>query len=245
MLGGDPFSSSLICHLFLPFQVLSETGPSGLTLSDIAYRMQKNGLRDLKTIRHPEASIAQAMSRDAVFVRVAPSTFALQSVITHQRRLLAKQEQRTPMPKEASAGGAPQTEPSSAAKAPDEGAASALTPGAKEAEEEMAEYSDDDDDDEDADAAVGREPQAEPWLQAFLTTDYDSLSLTDRLGALSFLVSLVVNSPTVRAKLDERSEQGARLKRTLLEEVKVCLLMALHLDAWIHNDITAVGCLDV
>jgi hypothetical protein len=165
------------------------------------------------------------MSRDAVFVRVAPSTFALQSVITHQRRLLARHEQRTPGPKESSVALtlAADANPSSTAdKLPD--GREATTPGAKDAQEEEAEYSDDDVEDEDVDAAAGgREPQAEPWLQAFLTTDYDSLSLADRIGALSFLVGLVINGPTVRAKLDERSDQGARLKRSLLEEVKVCL----------------------
>ena len=211
-------------------QVLSDAGPAGLSLAEIAYRMQKQGLRDLKTTKTPEASIAGAMSRDAVFVRVAPSTFALQSVVTHQRKLLASKQhdhKATPQPKEMTPAAAV-PEPGAAATLPldaDAGAAAgaAATPAAKEAQpEEEGEYnSEEEEEEEDGEGGSGRHARAEPWLQALLFQDYDTLSLTDRLGALSFLVNLVCNGPTVRAKLDERCEQGARLKRMLLEEVKV------------------------
>lgn len=214
--------------------MLSDAGPAGLSLTEIAYRMQKQGLRDLKTTKTPEASIAGAMSRDAVFVRVAPSTFALQSVVTHQRKLLASKHHdhkaSTPQPKELAPAAAP-SELGAAAALPsdmnpgaDAGAAAgaAATPAKEAQPEEEAEYnSEEEDEEEDGEGGSGRHARAEPWLQALLSQDYDALSLTDRLGALSFLVNLVCNGPTVRAKLDERSEQGARLKRMLLEEVKV------------------------
>ena len=64
------------------WQVLSEVGPEGLTISEIATRIQKQGLRDLRTSKTPEATVAGALSRDAVFCRVAPATYALH-VHTH------------------------------------------------------------------------------------------------------------------------------------------------------------------
>lgn len=59
------------------WQVLSSVGPDGLTISEIASRIQKQGLRDLRTSKTPEATVAGALSRDAVFCRVAPATYAL------------------------------------------------------------------------------------------------------------------------------------------------------------------------
>lgn len=200
--------------------------------------MAKQGLRDLSTIRNPESSIAQSMSRDVVFHRVATSTFALQSVITHQKKLLAGRDNKTPQmthqmkestPSAAGEAGPSLTpaaiEPPGSQPPPDaSGTAAAATPATKsepQAEDEADYNSEEDDEDEDGVGGSGRQSQAEPWLQALMTQDYDSLSLVDRLAALSFLVNLVTNGPTVRAKLDERSEQGAKLKKALLEEVKV------------------------
>lgn len=188
-------------------------------MTEIAARMSKLGLRDLSTVRHPEASIAQAMSRDVVFRRVATLTFALQSVITHHRKLLASS--KTPQPKETlpSPGGTCAAEPCAQ---PD--TTNVATPVGNTGEppaEDDADYISDDDD-EDGVGGTGRQSQAEPWLQALLTQDYDLLSLADRLAALTFLINLVTNGPTVRAKLDERSEVASKLKKSLLEkEVKV------------------------
>jgi len=204
--------------------------------------MAKHGLRDLSSIRNPESSIAQSMGRDVVFHRVAPSTFALQSVITHQKKLLSGRDNKTPLPKEMTPSAAGGTGPSPAHASvepvshPDAGNAAAATPASKnepQAEEEGDYNSEEDEEDEDGVGGSGRQAQAEPWLQALMTHDYESLSLVDRLAALSFLVNLVVNGPTVRAKLDERSEQGAKLKKALLEEVKVSHFLDDMLDSCI------------
>ncbi len=175
--------------------------------------MQKKGLRDLKTTKTPEASIAGAMARDVLFVRVAQSTFALQSVIVHHRKILStsKHAERTPPPDAPAAAAGMDVDATTAAK-PE--ATAATLP------EEEAEYSISEDEEEDADG-VGRQSDHQPWLTALLSHDYDSLSFTDRLAALSFLINLVVNSPTVRAKMDDREEQATKLKKALLEEVKV------------------------
>ncbi|CAH8337883.1 unnamed protein product [Eruca vesicaria subsp. sativa] len=63
---------------FAAFHVLSIEGEKGLTILEVAEKIQKSGLRDLTTSRTPEASVAAALSRDTkLFERVAPSTYCV------------------------------------------------------------------------------------------------------------------------------------------------------------------------
>ncbi|XP_048138027.1 homeobox-DDT domain protein RLT2 isoform X2 [Rhodamnia argentea] len=63
---------------FAAFHVLSLEGDEGLTILEVADRIQKCGLRDLTTSRTPEASVAAALSRDTkLFERTAPSTYCV------------------------------------------------------------------------------------------------------------------------------------------------------------------------
>ncbi|KAK3184068.1 hypothetical protein Dsin_031354 [Dipteronia sinensis] len=63
---------------FAAFHVLSLEGSKGLTILDVADKIQKSGLRDLTTSKTPEASIAAALSRDSkLFERTAPSTYCV------------------------------------------------------------------------------------------------------------------------------------------------------------------------
>ncbi|XVE66156.1 hypothetical protein DITRI_Ditri08aG0057700 [Diplodiscus trichospermus] len=65
---------------FAAFHVLSLEGSNGLTILEVAEKIQKSGLRDLKTSKTPEASIAAALSRDTkLFERTAPSTYCVRS----------------------------------------------------------------------------------------------------------------------------------------------------------------------
>ncbi|XP_066312282.1 homeobox-DDT domain protein RLT2-like isoform X2 [Miscanthus floridulus] len=65
---------------FAAFHVLSLEGSKGLTILEVAEKIQKSGLRDLTTSKTPEASIAAALSRDAkLFERTAPSTYCVKS----------------------------------------------------------------------------------------------------------------------------------------------------------------------
>ncbi|KAF0917404.1 hypothetical protein E2562_017855 [Oryza meyeriana var. granulata] len=65
---------------FAAFHVLSLEGSKGLTILEVAERIQKSGLRDLTTSKTPEASIAAALSRDTkLFERTAPSTYCVKS----------------------------------------------------------------------------------------------------------------------------------------------------------------------
>ncbi|XP_059452338.1 homeobox-DDT domain protein RLT2 isoform X1 [Corylus avellana] len=63
---------------FAAFHVLSLEGSMGLTILEVAEKIQKSGLRDLTTSKTPEASIAAALSRDSkLFERTAPSTYCV------------------------------------------------------------------------------------------------------------------------------------------------------------------------
>ncbi|XP_020594688.1 homeobox-DDT domain protein RLT2-like, partial [Phalaenopsis equestris] len=65
---------------FAAFHVLSLEGSKGLTILDVAEKIQKSGLRDLTTSKTPEASIAAALSRDTkLFERTAPSTYCVRA----------------------------------------------------------------------------------------------------------------------------------------------------------------------
>ncbi|GKU96350.1 hypothetical protein SLEP1_g9594 [Rubroshorea leprosula] len=65
---------------FAAFHVLSIEGSRGLTILEVADKIQKSGLRDLTTSKTPEASIAAALSRDTkLFERTAPSTYCVRS----------------------------------------------------------------------------------------------------------------------------------------------------------------------
>ncbi|KAF8031177.1 hypothetical protein BT93_D0397 [Corymbia citriodora subsp. variegata] len=65
---------------FAAFHVLSLEGSKGLTVLELADRIQKSGLRDLTTSKTPEASISVALTRDTkLFERIAPSTYCVRS----------------------------------------------------------------------------------------------------------------------------------------------------------------------
>ncbi|CAI0385317.1 unnamed protein product [Linum tenue] len=65
---------------YAAFHVLSLEGSKGLSILDVAEKIQKSGLRDLSTSRTPEASVAAALSRDTkLFERTAPSTYCVRT----------------------------------------------------------------------------------------------------------------------------------------------------------------------
>ncbi|BAF18235.2 Os05g0562400 [Oryza sativa Japonica Group] len=65
---------------FAAFHVLSLEGSQGLTILEVAEKIQKSGLRDLTTSKTPEASISAALSRDSkLFERTAPSTYCVKT----------------------------------------------------------------------------------------------------------------------------------------------------------------------
>ncbi|CAM0953906.1 unnamed protein product [Alopecurus aequalis] len=65
---------------FAAFHVLSLEGSEGLSILEVAEKIQNSGLRDLTTSKTPEASISAALSRDTkLFERTAPSTYCVKT----------------------------------------------------------------------------------------------------------------------------------------------------------------------
>ncbi|XP_042008713.1 homeobox-DDT domain protein RLT2-like [Salvia splendens] len=65
---------------FAAFHILSLEGDKGLSILEVAERIQRSGLRDLTTSKTPEASISAALSRDTkLFERTAPSTYCVRT----------------------------------------------------------------------------------------------------------------------------------------------------------------------
>jgi hypothetical protein len=67
--------------------VLRDAGYEGLRCEEIARRIQDRKLRDLRTSKTPDASVAGALGRDVLFERIAPATYALQSARAKYARL--------------------------------------------------------------------------------------------------------------------------------------------------------------
>ncbi|XP_010540467.1 PREDICTED: homeobox-DDT domain protein RLT1-like [Tarenaya hassleriana] len=65
---------------FAAFHILSLEGSKGLTVLELAEKIQESGLRDLTTSKTPEASISVALTRDIkLFERIAPSTYCVRA----------------------------------------------------------------------------------------------------------------------------------------------------------------------
>ena len=66
-------------------QVLAEVDAEGINTAELARRIQRSGLRDLRSSKRPEASLAGARAGEAFFCRVALPPFALQAVVNYER----------------------------------------------------------------------------------------------------------------------------------------------------------------
>ena len=63
---------------FAAYHILCLEGSKGLTLIELADKIQKSGLRDLSTSKTPDATVSVALSRDpTLFVRIAPLTYCV------------------------------------------------------------------------------------------------------------------------------------------------------------------------
>ncbi|KAK9835073.1 hypothetical protein WJX81_008591 [Elliptochloris bilobata] len=253
------------------WHVLAEAGPAGLNIAEIARRIQRSGMRDLRTSKTPEASVVAALSRDVVFGRVAAGTYALASLATPRWGAdgapAAAAAQPPPPPPQAVAASATPDSASDAASAADAvkedpaavkgevkaepgapvlGEAGAGPPdggpsggtgaaggsasmkvevvkeeGGKDAAgEEDDEGSASEDEDDAAPAAAEAAAEGEPWVAALSTGEYGDLALGVRVGILTQLMHLVLDGPAVRACLDARLDEVARVRKLMWDESK-------------------------
>lgn len=82
------------------------------------------------------------------------------------------------------------------------------------------------DDEEEVIAAAPEDPpDAVPWVRALKHGPYNSLDLSQRLQALSWLCGIVGEGLGVRNLLDAREREAAALKKQLLEDARVSELV--------------------
>ena len=61
----------------------------------------------------------------------------------------------------------------------------------------------------------------EPWVRELATSEYGALPLPTRLGILGALVQLALDGPSVRAALEAKLEEAARVRKAMAEDAKV------------------------
>ncbi|KAK9816480.1 hypothetical protein WJX72_000803 [[Myrmecia] bisecta] len=223
------------------WQVLAEAGTSGLTISEIARRIQRSGLRDLRSSKTPEASVAAALSRDVIFCRLAPATYALQALICHNKLgqgaagtgTSDENRKKENGAKSHTKPAAVKAEPgdTSAAGSPEGAAVKAeggSTPAVKHEQNGEARQHDEEDDEDNSDDEAEEEAseaegagQGEAWVHALQQGDYGALTLEQRCAVLVTLVHNAIDGPSVRACLDGRLEEAQRIRKQMWEEARL------------------------
>ena len=217
--------------------VLQDAGYEGLRVDEIAELIQLRGLRDLSNSKTPDTSINGSLAKDVLFVRIAPATFALQSIREHYEKL--------GIPGPSTKKGSSQKEDANSAhmtkeedeeekdhqKTEGEGDA-ASDDGENDGKDAMNERDDgmgkdeeeennDEDEDEAEEEARQRRDEAhegEPWVALLRDEEYDSLSLEHRIALLHALCQLALESPTLKDVLDRRSEEQQRIRKIAFDE---------------------------
>eukprot|EP00884_Botryococcus_braunii_P016830 jgi/Botrbrau1/3830/Bobra.0183s0056.2 len=226
------------------WQVLTEAGPQGLPITEITRRIQESGLRDLRTSRTPEASVVGALSRDVIFARVAPSTYALQAMVTHHLKQQAaaaekaskeaantSAEKKAPDVKQESGkqeadikqeGEGNGKKDAGNAKSEDKPSDGVVVVKADDgAERSPGPHDDDEDESEDEfEEHPGQREEGAAWVRALEVGEYGDLAIEQRVAILSTLVHLALDGPSVRATLEQRLEEVARVRRFMWEEAK-------------------------
>ncbi|GLI69153.1 hypothetical protein VaNZ11_013710 [Volvox africanus] len=314
------------------WQVLSGTGPSGLPVAELVRRIQRTGLREMRSSKTPEAVVAGSLARDVLFVRVQPATWALTSVVAFAKRRNeerrgsrhaakgakadtavgeagenadgdgdtemadvsvkcetadtvkqesgVKHEQATggssgarrrgkgsdaggaqpmdidsgtikqedvkeetaprsaPGPAEgrtrSSTGGEDEGSPSGTAPAADAGGSQEpqdqqqqqACGGQQQQQQQQHEQDQDeesysgDEEEEDVEAHGDERGAGDPWVSSLLTGGYSVMGLRERISALSFLCHAVLDGPTLRTKLDLRTNEAAQRRKQVFEDAK-------------------------
>ncbi|KAL3645440.1 hypothetical protein CASFOL_010620 [Castilleja foliolosa] len=221
---------------YAAFHILSLEGSKGLSILDVADKIQTSRLRDLTTSKTPEASISAALSRDTkLFERIAPSTYCV----------------RSPYRKDP----ANADEIISAAR----DKIRLFQNGSVEEDAEKEELESDDADDPDADEldavtkikeiekgsltlsqSVGEIKNkgeiticdienivsdecgsGEPWIRGLTEGEYADLSTEERLNAIVALIVVANEGNSIRVALEERLEAANALKKQMWDEAQL------------------------
>eukprot|EP00890_Picochlorum_soloecismus_P006726 jgi/Picsp_1/879/NSC_04367-R1_homeodomain protein len=207
------------------WMVLKDAGYEGLRVEEIARRIQKMGHRDLRTSKTPEASVAGAMGRDVLFERIAPATYALQSLRVRYKELNVEREEEED---ETMAEDETQTP---AANSIDHGKDQKDSPteenGTRNEDDNDNEVNIEEEESEEEDAEAEEERRkrdeahtGEEWVEQLKLEPYNALSLEFRAALLSALCQLILDSPTVRETIERRLEEQNRIRRSKADEDK-------------------------
>lgn len=201
--------------------VLKDAGYEGLRVEEIAKRIQKMGLRDLRTSRTPETSVAGAMGRDVLFERISPATYALHSLRTRYNELVGNSKAREKL-----SDSEDDKSPTDAGEASKGDADSCKDESAddvhgEEVEEEDEEEEEEDEEEEEEEETVHKTSEGEIWLEKLKEGSYNSLSLPERASLLSCLCQLSLDSMTARLTIYQRLEEQRRIKKCKIDEDKL------------------------
>ncbi|CAH8355421.1 unnamed protein product [Eruca vesicaria subsp. sativa] len=236
---------------FAALHVLSLEGSKGLTLLELADKIQKSGLRDLSTSKTPEASISVALTRDAkLFERIAPCTYCVrapyvkdpadgEAILTDARKKIKAFENGFIGPEdlndlekdedfECDVDEDPEVDDlatlASASKGTDLGVVNGLS--GKGEEDAMscdvkADVKNEVDNNNNNDDVVEDSNQGQSWIQGLTEGDYCHLSVEERLEALVALIGIVNEGNSLRASLEDRMEAANSLKKQMWAEAQL------------------------
>uniref|UniRef100_A0A061RG88 Homeodomain protein n=2 Tax=Tetraselmis sp. GSL018 TaxID=582737 RepID=A0A061RG88_9CHLO len=180
------------------WDILARAGPEGLSIKKIVEKIQGKGTKDLSAYKSPEQRVTRVVSTDLLFHRVRPGVFALQSLVAYSQKIMEQVEQGT--------GGADGQDPEMTVELVEDEPANG-DEGGNHSDTEGDSEADGEEDEE------GLAASAEPWVLALEHSDYDDLSLADRVQALVFLVRIVLDGPTLRTRLEARMDESLKVRK--------------------------------
>ncbi|CAG9462075.1 unnamed protein product [Pedinophyceae sp. YPF-701] len=206
------------------WHVLSKVGPEGMRTRQIVREMRNAGLASVTKSKTPEVSVNGAALKDSVFHKVKPGVWALSSVVKGSE---AGGSRRGVEGHDGSRGNA------TSDKAGNQDDAEKGNDGAHS--DGIDSSGTDTDNEETEGHTLTRRWRHAPWAANLLRCDFDDLPVLRRIEAIEWLCQLLLEVPTVRAELDAREEEAARLRRIRLEESRrlrgLSASLAVQLDA--------------
>ncbi|PPD95680.1 hypothetical protein GOBAR_DD07289 [Gossypium barbadense] len=221
---------------FAAFHVLSLEGSKGLTVLELADKIQKSGLRDLTTSKTPEASISVALTRDGkLFERIAPSTYCVrpayrkdpadaEAILATARRKIRQFENGFLGSKNFHASADDELDvqsefdkdfppfPSNTVKVDNDPS----NTGQYVASEENGTGNPDQQNIE-----IDESESGESWIQGLSEGEYSHLSVEERLNALVALIGIANEGNSIRAVLEDRLEAANALKKQMWAEAQL------------------------
>jgi len=198
-----------------------------MSIPDIAKAVSEESSRNLVPSKTPDALITRALTRDQVFVKTAPATYALRCQLIALRReagedfadllagtglfsaeLIVKYDSMPTMDTSTHDSGGRNTREKDVEMTLDGGASDGIS---------LLDKDDDNGGKKDAEKlGKGTRPSLEAeWVRRLGEGEYDALTVRERLDALMMLVHTALDGAAVRGVLDIRAETANALRKRL------------------------------